>query len=358
MKCIAVIMAGGSGERFWPLSRVKRPKQLLKLTSPTQTLLEEAVTRIQPLVGDGHVFIVTGRHLEEPIREANVVHPRHLFAEPMKRNTLGALCWTAASLLAHTDEDMAIAVLTADHKISDPEAFRATVGQAFDAAIESGALITCGVVPTRPETGYGYIEVDPSEQLESGAIRSAGFREKPDLQTAQFFLESGRFLWNSGMFFYTLKGFMSMLRVAHPEAHDLTLRMAEALKADNLAAAETAFAELPNLSIDYALAEKTDRLYVVEARFGWDDVGAWDALSRSLDQHSEEDNVALGEVVSIDCRHTILYNDDPSVTLTAIGLEDVIAVVTQDAVMLCRKSQAQRVKEIVERLKAEGSSKL
>jgi mannose-1-phosphate guanylyltransferase len=354
MRSIAVIMAGGSGERFWPLSRIQRPKQLLKLTHPDKSLLQEAVDRIEPLVGNENVFVITAPHLQAPIVGESILPSSNVWAEPMKRNTLGALAWVAAQLLAQDERDVVLAVLTADHKIADEEAFREAVQLALETAEETGALVTCGITPTRPETGYGYIEVDESEQTSKGALRSKGFREKPDFETAVKMVEAGRFLWNSGMFFYTLEGFLRELGTAHPEARQIIDEIAVGLKAGDEAAAEQAFAKLPNLSIDYALAEKAQTIYVVQAGFGWDDVGAWDALSRSMGIADDVGNVQLGNVLAVDTKNAVLYNES-NLKLAVVGMEDVIAVATNDAILICPKDKAQRVKEIVEALKAEAS---
>lgn len=357
-KRVAVIMAGGSGERFWPLSRVSRPKQLLRLTDPNRTLLEEAVQRIEPLVGADSVYVITGRHLEEPIRESGALKGESILAEPMKRNTLGALVWVAAQWIARGATDVTFAILTADHKIGDAGAFRETVSKAMETAELTGALVTCGVTPTRPETGYGYVELDRGQTVTTGAIKAVGFREKPDVQTAAEYVLSGRFLWNSGMFFYTLQTFMAELEHSHPAAFAITHRIAEALAAGDMGSAEAAFAELPNLSIDYALAEKAKQIFVVESGFAWDDVGAWDALSRSLGIEDEHGNVALGNALVIDSRNAIIYNDVDTIIAATVGVDDVVLVVTPDAVLLCKQSESQRVKEIVEALKAKGHKSL
>lgn len=355
MERFAVIMAGGSGERFWPLSRINHPKQLLKLTDPDRSLLQEAVDRIAPLVGRENVKIITARHLQHSIEESNCAEVGNVWAEPMKRNTLGALCWVAAKFLSLGIDQATLAILTADHKIFPEASFRNTVALAMETAEQSGGWVTCGIVPTRPETGYGYIELDRSETMASGAIRSAGFREKPDPETAQFFVESGKFLWNSGMFFFTLAGFSSELQHAQPEAHEVVRRTAVALAANRIDEAESAFAELPNLSIDYAVAEKARNLWVVEAAFEWDDVGAWDALSRSMPHSDGNGNVALGNCELIDVRNSVVYNDAPAIKTAIVGLDDLVVVLTDDALLVCPKGQSQRVKEIVERLKAEQS---
>jgi mannose-1-phosphate guanylyltransferase len=341
---VAVIMAGGSGERFWPLSRPERPKQLLRLTSPDQNMLEEAVARIAPLVGREGVYVATGRALREPIMASGVVPEENVLAEPCKRNTLGCLAWVAAQMLAlHGDEPITLGILTADHKIGEPERFRETVRMAMEAAESRGCIATIGVLPSRPETGYGYIEFEPEGN--EPVLRSRRFREKPNLDLAREFLDAGNFLWNSGMFFWTLETFLRELRGAAPEAHSAVLRMADALREHDEPTAEAEFESLPNLSIDYALLEKASHVCVVQAAFPWDDVGAWDALERSLDT-DDQGNVAIGRTQIIDTKGSILYNEAEGVRLAVLGVENIVVVVTDDAVLVLPKDRAQEVKKL------------
>jgi mannose-1-phosphate guanylyltransferase len=349
MTSYALIMAGGSGERFWPVSRVNRPKQLLRLTDPSETLLEEAVNRISPSISKDHVLIATGLPLVDAIRAEQLIPDENVVAEPSRRNTLGCLCWAAANLMARhpgVEDQIAVAVLTADHKIGEPGRFRRTVQTALDVAIHSGGLVTIGIRPTRSETGYGYVELGEPVSGVSNAYRVASFREKPDLATAEKYVSDGC-LWNSGMFFWTLAGFLLELSKANQEAHQVTLDMARQLAAGNQNAAAEEFAKLPNQSIDYALLEKSDNVYTVAADFPWDDVGAWDALERTL---PSDDNVTVGKCLLVDCAGTIAYNDNPDMLVSAVGVEDLVIVTTKGAVMVCRKSDAQRVKEILQEL--------
>jgi len=360
MQRIAVVMAGGSGERFWPLSRALRPKQLLKLTDPSLSMLEEAVRRIEPLVGKDGVFLSTSETLREPLTQSGLVPPGRLLCEPDKRNTLGALVWVSAQLMALMPEkwmDLSVAVLTADHKIGEAEAFRATVNAAMTVAESTGGLVTIGVKPTRAETGFGYIEVNRDDPSYLPAHRVARFREKPTFETATEMVAAGKFLWNSGMFFWKLRSFMDELERALPTAAEITTRIAHALIAQDVPGAMKAFQELPNLSIDYALMEHSDNVFVVEAGFSWDDVGAWNSLerTRTADEHG---NVIVGTVVELDSSNSVILNDSNTMTTCVLGMEDVIVVTTDDAVLVCPKSRAQDVKRIVEELRARGSQAL
>jgi mannose-1-phosphate guanylyltransferase len=359
MHRIAVVMAGGSGERFWPLSRAGRPKQLLPLTHASMSMLEEAVRRIEPLVGSSNVFIATSAFLQESIGSTGLVPAARLFAEPDRRNTLGALVWVAAQIMALMSKDwmnVSVAVLTADHKIGDANAFRATVATAMSTAEETGGLVTIGVRPTRPETGFGYIEAAGDPDF-TEAHRVVSFREKPALEAAVDMVAAGQFLWNSGMFFWRLRSFVDELTRVAPEVGEAVTQIAQALVAQDETAALDAFRSLPNISIDYALMEKAQNVYVVEAGFSWDDVGAWDALSRAREADGDG-NVVSGNVLSLDTSNSVLINDSSSISTCVLGMEDVIVVTTDHAVLVCPKSRAQEVKRLVEELKARGSQTL
>ncbi len=348
----AVIMAGGSGERFWPLSRKLRPKQLLRLTDPNVTMLEEAVNRIAPLLGRENVFIATAAHLATPIRQASIVAPENVLAEPDKRNTLGCLTWVAASIIARYGDagrNATLAILTADHKIEDADHFRDDIALAITIAEETNSLVTLGIKPTRPDTGFGYVEFGDSLDHKTAKVKM--FREKPDLSTAESFLAAGNFFWNSGMFVWKVSTFCDQLAECDPLSASVTLDMAQALEKAHEEHATTLFRQLPNLSIDYALLEKSENVFSVKASFPWDDVGSFDSLLRTMPQ-DENGNTLLGNVVAKDCSGCVLYNDCDGKVLSAIGLRDVILVQTEDAVMSAPIKDSQRVKELVQMLSA------
>lgn len=367
---VAIIMAGGTGERFWPLSRVARPKQLLHITSERLTMLEEVAKRIQPLVPDERVFIATGRALAGPIRKGRTgVAPANVLAEPAKRNTAGALCWVSAHLLARFGGEAAanldVVVLAADAVIDDPAQFRATAQAALGAARRHKALATIGVAPDRPETGYGYIEiardVEPVNAAdgEPPVYPVVSFREKPDLDQARQYLAAGRFLWNSGMFFWTLGTFLSELESAAPEHARATRRMAEALAAGDDRLAEEVFEGLPDLSIDYALMERAAKVLVARADFAWDDVGAWDALDRTY-PHDEAGNVAVGDPILLEVRDSIVINEPGAerMAVAAIGVEGLAVIVSGDGVLVVPKHRAQQVKQVVAELHRRGAKQV
>ncbi len=341
-------MAGGSGERFWPLSTATRPKQLLRLTNPDRTMIEEAVDRLVPIVGVDGVFISTTIPLAGPIGAAGVVDESRILAEPLRRNTLGALVWVVASLLSRGETEASVAIVTADHAIGEPSRFAGTVSAALEAAELTGGLVTIGVTPDRAETGYGYIERDETAvSLTDGRLAHAArsFREKPDAATAKEYVEAGRFLWNAGMFFFTVPGFQNSLAATQPEAAAILAQVAEKLKAGDAKGAEETFAGLESISFDYAVMEKADTVHVVESDFPWDDVGAWDALERTLGTN-DEGNVIVGPAAALDSKGCVVYNETSNLAVGICGLENVVVVVTPTGVLVCPKDDVQRVREI------------
>ncbi|AIE84325.1 Mannose-1-phosphate guanylyltransferase [Fimbriimonas ginsengisoli Gsoil 348] len=348
---VGVVMAGGSGERFWPLSRPGRPKQLLCLTDPNVTMLEEAVRRVEPLFGVDGTYVATSTPLREAIIDCGVAPESLVLSEPARRNTLGAICWIVANLISRDLGDATVAILTADHLIGSPDTFRECLASAMDIAEREDGIVTLGVPPTRPETGYGYIEEgDHSSSAASNgrvARRAQSFREKPSEATAEEFLSSGRFLWNSGMFFFTVATFLAELIRTQPAAHLALLNMAGALRANDRDAARREFESLPNISVDYAVMERAERMFVLRADFPWDDVGAWDAMARTLPS-DERGNVIQGNAVVEDSEDCVVINDEPGITVGVLGLRDLVVVATKDAVLVCPKSQAQRVRTISE----------
>ncbi len=326
---VALILAGGSGERFWPLSTGDTPKQLLSLTGSGKTLLQEAVERIRPIFPEGQIYIGTGERIGPALRDAGLVPADNVLIEPAPKNTLGALCWAVSELHKRgIGEDTLMAVLTADHAIGEPERFRATVDEALRVAATTEGLITIGITPTRPEIGYGYIRC-------GDGTRAAGFTEKPDLATAESYAASGEYLWNSGMFFWRIDAFERELGRHCPHAASFL-------------AGGLDFADLASEPVDRALMERSSEVHVVPGAFPWDDVGAWDALAR-LYPLDAAGNASVGEVAMLDCSNSIVFSD--GFPIGVIGVEDLIVVATANGVLVCPKSQAQRVKEIVARMR-------
>lgn len=357
-------MAGGSGERFWPLSRRQHPKQLLKLPGSEKTMLGETLDRIRHLVPENQILILTALHLSDSIKDAEPgFPPENIICEPLKRNTAGCLCWLAANLMAIEPDPslVSLAILAADHKIYPIEAFHESVSAAIKLAEEEGGLVTIGIRPDRPETGYGYIEADLASPLsvegECVAYRVNKFHEKPSADLAIEYVATEGFYWNSGMFFWRLDTFLSELARVSPQHLAVINRLVPLIKEGNARDAERVFAILPDISIDYVLMERASKVTVVEATFDWDDVGSWDAVSRYMDTDSRG-NASLGDNVLVQTADCTVFNDSGAVTVCLAGVYDLLVVVTDDAVLVCDKSQAQSVREIVSRLGAQGSTKI
>lgn len=366
---VAVIMAGGAGERFWPLSRQDRPKQLLNLANDTRTMLQEAVDRIVPLIPVEHVYVITGARLKKPIQDATLGIPDgNVIAEPCKRNTAGALAWVTAVLLAKYGgkaKNITMAVLTADHQIADNAAFRETVSTALEAAGKERALVTIGIAPLRPETGYGYVErmdsADPIPDLDSEqpVYAVARFLEKPDRERAEKFLASGRHYWNSGMFFWRIGTFMDALSITESTLAGKIQTMAEHWSRHRKLEAEKIFESIESISIDYALMETAPIVLMVVATFQWDDVGAWDAMDR-IRQKDDAGNVTVGDPILVDTRDCIVYNEPgaENIAVSVVGVNDLVVVVAQDAVLVIPKDRVQEVRLVVQQLKDKDANQL
>ncbi len=353
MNRYAVIMAGGSGERFFPLSRQRRPKQLLPLLGDGKTLLEHTLVRCSAVVPPEHILIVTSPPLQQPIATllGSTIPRDNIIAEPAKRNTAGCLT-LAAALIGLIEPDALIAAIPADHYISDTDRFAELLAAAFDFARAHETIVTFGMRPMRPETGYGYIELGTS--LGNGFYRVASFREKPDTATAALFLERGTFRWNSGMFVYRLDVFERELGTHAPSFGRAIPLLRQAYREGNTQLLAQTFGELPNISIDYALMERTTAIAVLEADFAWDDLGAWDAVRRIIPPDSSG-TVTIGNVLSLDTSTATLANyAERQMLLCALGVRDIVAVVTDDVVMLCPADRVQEVRRIVEHLRANG----
>jgi mannose-1-phosphate guanylyltransferase len=368
MKRVAIIMAGGSGERFWPLSRKDKPKQLLNLISD-KTLLRESIDRIVQAINIEDIFIITGKHLLEPIRE-NLpdLPPGNVIAEPAKRNTAPALALSAAYVWEryandYIENEILIAVLTADQLISPVSGFVDSINEAFEHVEDEEVLLTIGIKPSRPETGYGYIEVD-GDLNKKGILPALEFHEKPDLATAKNYLKDGNYFWNSGMFFWRLDIFRRSMVEFMPEVGTKILDLKTAyeesshyLGDDNFSKIENIFSTFPNESIDYGLMEKADNVVVMKAGFSWDDVGSWDSLER-VNKKDKSGNVVSGNINIVDTSDTIIINKSgDDFLVTAIGINDLVIITTPDSVMVTHKDKVQDIKKLVADIKNSGKEK-
>jgi mannose-1-phosphate guanylyltransferase len=374
MKRTAIIMAGGTGERFWPLSRKKTPKQLLALSSD-KTMLEESILRIAPVIPPEDVYIITSQTLLEPIRKAMPAFPpENVVAEPCKRNTAPCLALGAAfiaekySALGFSPDKISIAVLTADQNIEPEEGFLSTVRNILDYVENNNVLATIGIQPNRPETGYGYIHVNEPFDFNSPipeikhVIR---FVEKPDYEKATEYFKAGNFLWNSGMFFWRLDNYISAMSEHLPEVGTKITEMqikfknkTELVLPEALHSVTPIFEAFPNISIDYGLMEKAGNVVVARALFNWDDIGSWDSLHR-VRPYDTNGNVTEGKTALVEIKDSVIINSttNSKVVIAGLGLENIVIVATDDAILVCPKDRVQEIKKCVEIIRKEGGDK-
>ncbi|HEU4619264.1 MAG TPA: sugar phosphate nucleotidyltransferase [Gammaproteobacteria bacterium] len=356
----AVVMAGGRGERFWPLSREKTPKQLLKLLGE-RSFLQQAVDRVLPCVPAEHVFVITNEAQAGDVRAQLPFLPSgNIVAEPMGRDTCAAVALGAALVGARSASGV-MAVLPADHVIPDADAFVSVLRDAFAVAETTEAFVTIGIEPTEPATGYGYIRLgdrleDPAlGSLATGFRRAERFVEKPPYETAVEYLASGRYRWNAGMFVWTFEALARGLRAHVPAMHEACRRWT-GVATDSGAFASLLARDYPaveKISIDYALMERADNVVVADAGFAWDDVGSWSALARHLEPDADG-NCAVADFVHVDSAGNLIYDARTVRTpIALVGLRDVIVVQTDDAVLVAQKHEAQKVKDLVRRLAAD-----
>jgi mannose-1-phosphate guanylyltransferase len=343
----AVILAGGWGERLWPLSTRERPKQLLPLVGG-RALVRQTLERVAPLVSTDTAIVLTGESLGEAIAaELPEIPPERVIREPVGRNTAPAIA-LAARLVVREDPDGVLIVLPADHVVGDDEAFAASLGLACEAAEAERGLVTLGIRPTRAETEYGYILTGPASSL-PGVHVVERFVEKPDAGTAAAYLEDGRYLWNSGMFVWRADRFLEEVERRLPDVHAaLTKVEAEPGDGDFDDVISAYYESCPSVSVDYGIMERATGVLVVPSSFGWDDVGAWSAMQR-IWPADEAGNVTRGDALVLDSSDCVVDAEEGIVAV--VGLSGLVVVRTADATLVCPKDRARDVREIVRILK-------
>jgi mannose-1-phosphate guanylyltransferase len=355
-RAYAVIMAGGSGTRFWPLSRRKRPKQLLQLLGP-KTLLEQTVARLTGTIPPSRIFVFTNELLRREVIRRLPAIPRHqIVAEPAARNTAPTIGLAAHEILRRDPEGLMV-VLPSDHVITKPAEFRRVLWAACRWGSVEGRSLTIGLEPTRPDTGYGYVRKGPrvARLAGQGIFQVEKFTEKPPLAKARRYVASGRYLWNGGMFIWRASTLLENLERCQPRMARGLARIAAAGGVRASAVLRREFPRLEKISIDYAVMEKISQVFVVAADIGWSDVGSWDVLY-ALQKTGAGSNVVHGESVDIDSRGNIIVSSGRMVV--SVGVRDMVIVETPDAVLVCSRQRSQDVGRAVQELERRGLLKL
>lgn len=348
MKTTALIMAGGRGERFWPKSRKNLPKQFLSLTNDGKTMIQLTVERILPLVAMEDIYIATNENYRELVMAQLPNLPEeNILCEPVGRNTAPCIGLGAVHMLKKYDDAMMI-VLPSDHLIKQKTFFLKTLRNACQVAEENSNLVTIGITPEYPETGYGYIRFDETNSL-GQAYKVAEFKEKPDMDTAKGYLASGQHLWNSGMFVWKVSSILKNLEELMPETYLGLLKIKEAIGTEaEESVLQAEFQKMRPLSVDYGILEHADDIYTVPGSFGWDDVGSWLALAR-INPTNEYGNVLSGNLITIDTKNSIIQGGDK--LIAAVGVQNLIVVDTPDAILICQKGNAEDIKKVLENLR-------
>jgi mannose-1-phosphate guanylyltransferase len=343
IKMYALILAGGSGERFWPLSRRALPKQLLRLVSK-RPLLQETIARLEGVVARECILVLTNVEQEKSVREVLGDFPReNIIAEPSKRDTAAAVAlgvgWVAAR-----DHNATMIAVPADHVIQDTNAFQKTIQIAARAAEQHSALVTIGIKPMSAHPGFGYIET--GQAIGKGIHRVVRFREKPNVELAESFLRKGNFRWNAGMFVWTVPMILTEFNRHAPEL----ARFISACSAPHgfKTALRERFAKLPKISFDYAVMEKAEHVLVVEAQFDWDDVGGWQAVARYFEKDGSG-NAANCELTALEAGENIVF-DEAGGNIALLGVNNLIVVRTRDALLVCHRHHAEKIKNLVAKL--------
>lgn len=353
MQYYAVIMAGGGGTRFWPLSRQQMPKQLLNI-SGNDVMINESIKRLTDVIPLSNIYIVTNRKQKDIIDEVILDDlPReNILFEPVGRNTAACIAYAAIAITKRSP-DAVMCVLPSDHHIADEAGFRKTLIEACKVAEEAEMLVTIGIKPTFPSTGYGYIRYNPeAEPCIHGAYEVGEFIEKPNIEKARRYLESGSYLWNSGMFVWKVSTILDNLMRYLPRLYKSMMRIKEMMGMEKeQEKIDAIYSAIQSISIDFGIMERSDDVLVIPGDFGWNDVGSWDALG-SIFPTDESGNIVRAKHICMNTRNSIIYSNDRLVA--TIGLDDLIIADTPDALLICPKSKAQEVKSIVELMKARG----
>lgn len=354
MDLFVVIMAGGVGSRFWPRSKQKQPKQLIKIFGE-DTLIQETAGRLDGFIQKENIYVITNQIQQElVIKQLPEIPKENIIAEPFGKNT--AACIGLASILIHSKcKDAVTIILPADHLIRDKEGFKETIMKAANFVNSSDGLVTIGIKPTRPETGYGYIQFIDDEVSDS-IYKVQTFAEKPNLLTAKRFVESGDFLWNSGMFIWRTETILNEISIHLPELYEGLLKIEQAIGKNYFEEVlKNVYGQLINVSIDYGIMEKSSKVFLTKSDFSWSDVGSWEEVYQ-LSQKDKNGNSHNGDVYTEKTLDSYIYS--PKKFTAIVGLENIIVIDTDDALLICNRDNAQDVKHIVEHLKLNNKDDL
>lgn len=353
MKTYGVIMAGGGGTRFWPLSRQTTPKQLLNL-SGKDLMVNEAIDRLSKTADKNDIFIVTNKTQVAKMLEATNgrIQKNHILSEPSARNTAVCIGYAALEIIKKYGDGIMV-ITPSDAYIKNESEFTRILGIAVKAAEEKDALVTVGITPTFAATGYGYIKFQKSGE---SVLKVLEFKEKPDEATAKKYVDSGEYAWNSGMFIWKASTILKNFERFLPDIYADLQKIGDAMNtADELKVIDEVYPKITSISIDYGIMEKADNVYVVPGEFGWNDVGSFDMLG-VLHDADENGNIKIGDQINVDTKNCITYSSGRLVA--TIGLENVVVIETGDAILVCDKNKVQDVKKVVEQLKAAGRTEL
>jgi len=347
MKLFAVIMAGGIGSRFWPRSKAKSPKQLLRIFGEN-TMIQDTVERLKGLVDDDNIFIITNKiQKSEIVYQLKHIPYENIIEEPFGRNT--AACIGLASIIIQKkDKDAVTLILPADHIIKDKDIFHSTLTNAAEFAFESRGLVTIGIPPTRPETGYGYIQID-DKSVSDNIFKVLTFAEKPNYATAVRFIESGDFMWNSGMFIWRADVILKEINNYLPDLSEgLETIQKDLGNPEYEKTLSNVYGILRSISIDYGIMEKSKHVFLIKGEFSWSDVGSWEEVYQ-LSEKNNEGNASKGNIYLDRTIDSYIYSPDKFTAV--IGVESLIIINTEDALLICRRDHCQDVKKIVDHLK-------
>lgn len=342
-------MAGGRGERFWPKSRKNLPKQFLSLTGDGRTMIQLTVARILPLVDMENIYIATNKDYKDLVKEQLPALPEcNILCEPAGRNTAPCI-GLGAIHMAKKHGDAMMFVLPSDHLIKYDSIFQRSLTDAAEVAEQGSNLVTLGIAPDYPETGYGYIKFQPDNRL-GRAFAVDQFVEKPNLEKAKEYLATEQYLWNSGMFIWKVSTILENMKEFMPQTYEGLLRIQNAIgTADEASVLEKEFLAFKSESVDYGIMEKAKNIYILSDSFGWDDVGSWLAVER-IQPQNEFGNVVSGDAVTIETKNTIIQGNKK--LIATVGIEDIIVVDTDDALLICDKNSAGDIKKVLEILRA------